>query len=49
LNVALSRGRDALLIVGDKEFCRGIDGDNPFRAVIRWIETSDGCITESAG
>jgi hypothetical protein len=48
LNVALSRGRDALLIVGDKEFCRGIDGDNPFRAVIRWIETSDGCITESA-
>jgi hypothetical protein len=48
LNVALSRGRDALLIVGDKEFCRGIHGDNPFRDVIRWIETADGCDTEMA-
>lgn len=48
LNVALSRGRDALLIVGDQEFCLGIDGDNPFRDVIRWIARSDGCITEPA-
>ncbi|WP_311271317.1 AAA domain-containing protein [Sphingobium sp. WCS2017Hpa-17] len=48
LNVALSRGRDALLIVGDKEFCRGIHGDNPFRDVIRWIEKADGCETETA-
>ncbi|MEO6216968.1 MAG: AAA domain-containing protein [Sphingomonas sp.] len=48
LNVALSRGRDALLIVGDRQFCLGIDGDNPFRGVIRWIDRSDGCITEMA-
>ncbi len=48
LNVALSRGRDALLIVGDKEFCRGIHGDNPFRDVIRWIDKADGCETETA-
>lgn len=48
LNVALSRGRDALLIVGDKEFCSSIRGDNPFRDVIRWIDTADGCETETA-
>lgn len=48
LNVALSRGRDALLIVGDKEFCRGIHGDNPFREVIDWIEDADDCDTETA-
>ncbi|WP_343698941.1 AAA domain-containing protein [Caulobacter sp.] len=47
LNVALSRGRDALIIVGDKEFCRGVHGDNPFREVITWIEKADGCGTET--
>lgn len=48
LNVALSRGRDALLIVGDKEFCRGIHDRNPFRDVINWIEKAEGCATEMA-
>lgn len=43
LNVALSRGRDALVIVGDMEFCRGVHGENPFRDVIAWIEGADGC------
>ncbi len=47
LNVALSRGRDALVIVGDKEFCRGVHGENPFRDVISWIEKADGCGTET--
>jgi hypothetical protein len=46
LNVALSRGRDALVIVGDMEFCRGVHGENPFREVINWIETGDGCSRE---
>jgi hypothetical protein len=38
LNVALSRGRDALIIVGDEAFCRGGGGDNPFRAVLAHID-----------
>ncbi len=48
LNVALSRGRDALLIVGDKRFCAGIHGENPFRDVIDWIGSNDRCIFEVA-
>lgn len=38
LNVALSRSRDLLIIVGDQNFCYGVPGDNPFRAVIDYIE-----------
>jgi superfamily I DNA and/or RNA helicase len=38
LNVALSRGRSALIIVGDEEFCRSATGDNPFRKVLDFIE-----------
>lgn len=48
LNVALSRGKDALVIVGDREFCREATGENPFRDVIRWIARGDGCRVEDA-
>jgi hypothetical protein len=38
LNVALSRGRFGLVIVGDHVFAEGAgNGDNPFRSVIDWI------------
>lgn len=37
LNVALSRARDALIIVGDAVHCREINGENPFRTVIDYI------------
>jgi superfamily I DNA and/or RNA helicase len=40
LNVALSRGRSALIIVGDDVFCRGIVGENPFRKVLDFIESN---------
>ncbi|MBB3810580.1 AAA domain-containing protein [Pseudochelatococcus contaminans] len=45
LNVALSRGRDGLLIVGDQKFCREIKGDNPFRKVINRINNNPDCTT----
>jgi hypothetical protein len=48
LNVALSRGKDALVIVGDRDFCREITGENPFRDVINWIGRADGCGVENA-
>jgi len=38
LNVALSRGRSALIIAGDDEFCRSIVGANPFRKVLDYID-----------
>jgi hypothetical protein len=38
LNVALSRGRSALIIVGDDLFCRSATGQNPFRNVLDFIE-----------
>ncbi|WP_162068033.1 AAA domain-containing protein [Burkholderia sp. THE68] len=37
LNVALSRARDALVIIGDAKFCHSIKGQNPFREVIDYI------------
>jgi hypothetical protein len=46
LNVALSRGRDALVIVGDRTFCLNASGENPFRDVIRFIARADGCGVE---
>lgn len=46
LNVALSRGRDALVIVGDRPFCLNASGENPFRDVIRFIARADGCGVE---
>jgi superfamily I DNA and/or RNA helicase len=38
LNVALSRGRDALVIIGDATFCRLCGGENPFRQILDYIE-----------
>jgi serine/threonine protein kinase len=44
LNVALSRGRDALLIVGDENFCRSIHKNNPFLDVLSYIDNDPvGC------
>lgn len=37
LNVALSRGKEALVIVGDHVFCRSIAGQNPFDDVLQHI------------
>ena len=38
LNVALSRARSGLILVGDHYFCRTARGENPFRPVVDWIE-----------
>jgi len=38
LNVALSRGRQNLVLVGDHYFCRSAGGENPFRRVVEYIE-----------
>ena len=38
LNVALSRGREYLVIVGDHIFARSVQGHNPFRFVVEHIE-----------
>ena len=40
LNVALSRGRDALIIVGDDSFCRAVNSENPFRHVLTHIDNN---------
>jgi hypothetical protein len=50
LNVALSRARDLLVIVGDQSFCYRAAGDNPFPGVIDHIEAHpDTCETRHAG
>jgi tRNA A-37 threonylcarbamoyl transferase component Bud32 len=38
LTVALSRGRELLLIVGDHGFCRTARGENPLKSVLDYIE-----------
>ena len=38
LNVALSRGKQYLIIVGDHHFCRTAKGENPFRRIIEYME-----------
>jgi AAA domain/Protein kinase domain len=38
LNVALSRGRDLLVIVGDTHFCRTARGENPLKPVLEHVE-----------
>ena len=48
LNVALSRGRDAVLIVGDMDFCEGANEPNPFKSVIRWMGTDENAFVEEA-
>lgn len=40
LNVALSRGRSALIIVGDHLFCKEASGENPYKDVLSEIETN---------
>jgi tRNA A-37 threonylcarbamoyl transferase component Bud32 len=39
LNVALSRGQDLLLIVGDHAFCRTAKGENPLKPVLDHVES----------
>jgi superfamily I DNA and/or RNA helicase len=44
INVAMSRAKDALIIVGDHRFCRQArGGENPFAKVLHHINTSEGC------
>ncbi|MBB4587908.1 serine/threonine protein kinase [Rhizobium leguminosarum] len=44
LNVALSRARSLLLIVGDHAFCRGLPIDHPMSSVVEYIgRTSADC------
>jgi serine/threonine protein kinase len=38
LNVALSRGREYLIVVGDQVFARSVQGQNPFRQVVDHID-----------
>ncbi|MDN7914443.1 AAA domain-containing protein [Burkholderia cepacia] len=48
LNVALSRARDALVIIGDAKFCHRTKGQNPFRDVIDYIHANpDFCTMRS--
>jgi superfamily I DNA and/or RNA helicase len=49
LNVALSRGRSGLVIVGDHVFCRGAREPNPLRTVLEYIDGhSADCKIEEA-
>lgn len=49
LNVALSRGKHFLVLVGDLHFAREIEGENPFGKVIQHIELNpkECCIRDS--
>jgi hypothetical protein len=38
LNVALSRGQEVLVIVGDHDFCRTAVGENPLKPVLEHVE-----------
>ena len=49
LNVALSRGRQYLVLVGDHIFSREAKGENPFKKVIEYIENHpDSCSVREA-
>lgn len=44
LNVALSRARSGLILIGDHHFCLNAKGENPFKPVIEWVENhTDTC------
>lgn len=44
LNVALSRAKSGLIIIGDHHFCLTAKGENPFKPVIEWVENHpDNC------
>ncbi len=38
INVAMSRGKDSLIIVGDEAFCRRLDGTTPMRTVVDYVD-----------
>ena len=38
LNVALSRAKSGLILIGDHHFCLNARGENPFKPVIEWVE-----------
>jgi serine/threonine protein kinase len=44
LNVALSRAKNFLVIVGSVEFCREAEEPNPFSRIISFIEESPICV-----
>jgi len=44
LNVALSRAKNFLVIIGSLEFCRDVEHPNPFARIISFIEDSPGCV-----
>lgn len=46
LNVALSRGRDALILVGDHAGVRQVTGRNPFLSVLDQIDIDSRCALE---
>lgn len=48
LNVALSRGRVGLVIVGDDGFAATAEGDNPFSVVLRHIHAAPECCVDQA-
>jgi len=49
INVALSRGRNYLIIVGDHAFCRRAARGNPLARVLDYIEShQDSCLLEVA-
>lgn len=48
LNVALSRGRVGLVVVGDDHFAATAEGDNPFAAVLRHIHSDSRCSVDEA-
>lgn len=49
MNVALSRGRSGLVIVGDHLFCRAAGVPNPLRTVVEYVENhSDSCAIAEA-
>lgn len=45
LNVALSRGKSALVIVGDQMFCRSAKGKNPFLKLLDYIDSNEETCT----
>jgi superfamily I DNA and/or RNA helicase len=48
VNVALSRAKSGLIIVGDHAFCRSVAGANPLRVVLEHIEANrDSCALEA--
>jgi superfamily I DNA and/or RNA helicase len=48
INVALSRARSGLIIIGDHAFCRHVPGANPMRTVLEHVEANpDACALEA--